>query len=91
MPQFHRTFSDLLSTRALITPSATSLLEGIFENIMWFGRKKQDYDSFERTARSAYHFLEQGSQAKHKAVAQQFALIIDKVIPALNNSGTARN
>lgn len=91
LSQFHHGFADLLSIRASITPFDRSLLEGIFENIMWFGRKKHDYENFERTARSAYHFLEQGSQVKHKAVAQQFALIIDKVIPALNNSGKARN
>lgn len=89
MTRFRRSFGDLLSVQALITPFTTSLIEGTFENIMWFGRTEHDYKNFERTARSAYHFLEQGSQIRHKAVAQKFALIIDKVIPAVNSSGKA--
>lgn len=88
---FHHSFGDLLSIRALITEFDHSLLEGIFERILWFGRTKHDYDNFERTARAAHNFLEKGNQVKHKAVAQQFALVIDKIIPALNDSGKAGN
>ena len=89
MSRFRRSFGDLLSVQALITPFTTSLIKGTFENIMWFGRTKHDYENFERTARSAYHFLVQGSQIRHKAVAQKFALIIDRVILAINSSGEA--
>jgi len=90
LPQFHRTFDDLLSVQALITPFSRSPIEYIYEMIMWFGRTKHDYENFERTARVTYHFLENGSQVNHKAVAQQFAAIIDKIIPALNNSRQAQ-
>lgn len=90
LSQFHRSFDDLLSVQALITPFSRSLLEAIFEMIMWFGRTKHDYENFERSARVAYHFLENGSQLKHKAVAQQFSAVIDKIIPALNNSRQAQ-
>jgi len=58
--------------------------------IMWFGRTKDDYENFERTARVAYHFLENGSQVKPKSVAQQFYAVIDRVIPALNSSRQAQ-
>lgn len=88
---FHHSFGDLLSIRALITEFDRSLIEGIFERILWFGRTKHDYDNFERTARAAYNFLEKGNQVKHKAVAQQFALVIDKIIPAINDSEKAGN
>ena len=90
LSQFHRTFDDLLSVQAFITSFSRSLLENIFEMIMWFGRTKHDYENFERTARVAYHFLENGSQAKHKAIAQQFYAVIDKIIPALNNGRQAQ-
>ncbi len=90
LSQFHRTFDDLLSVQAFMTPFSRSLLENVFEMIMWFGRTKHDYKNFERTARVAYHFLENGSQAKHKAVAQQFYAVIDKIIPALNSSRQAQ-
>ena len=86
---FHHSFGDLLSIRALMTEFDYSLIKGIFERILCFGRTKNDYDNFERTARAAYSFLEQGNRVKHKAVAQQFALVIDKIIPALNDSGKA--
>jgi len=90
LSQFRRTFDDLLSVQAFITPFSRSLLENIYEMIMWFGRTKHDYENFERTARVAYHFLENGSQVNHKAVVHQFAVIIDKIIPALNNSRQAQ-
>ncbi|MBM3119978.1 MAG: hypothetical protein FJ006_10630 [Chloroflexi bacterium] len=87
---FRRTFDDLLSVQSFVTPFSRSLLENIFEMIMWFGRTKDDYDNFERTARVAYLFLENGSQVKHKPVALKFYAVIDKVIPALNNSRQAQ-
>ena len=87
LPQFHHSFGDLLSIRSLITDFSRSLIEGTFENIMWFGRTKNDYQNFERTARTAYHFLEEGNKTKHKDIVQMFALVIDKIIPALNDSG----
>jgi len=90
LSQFHSTFDDLLSVQAFITPFSRSLLENTFEMIMWFDRTKYDYENFERTARVAYHFLENGSQVKHKAVAQQFYAVIDKIIPALNNGRQAQ-
>lgn len=89
MTRFRQSFGDLLSVQALITPFTEYLIKGTFENIMWFGRTKHDYENFERTARSAYYFLEQGSHIKHKDVAQKFALIIDRVILAINSSGHA--
>ncbi len=89
MTRFRQSFGDLLSVQALITPFAEYLIKGTFENIMWFGRTKQDYENFERTARAAYHFLEQGSRVRHKDVAQKFALIINRVILAINSSGEA--
>jgi hypothetical protein len=90
LSQFHRTFDDLLSVQAFITPFSHSLLENIFEMVMWFGRTKDDYEDFERTARVAYHFLENGSQVNHKSVAQKFYAVIDRVIPALNSSRQAQ-
>lgn len=90
LSQFHRSFDDLLSVQAFMTPFSRSLLENVFEMIMWFGRTKHDYENFERTARVAYHFLEDGSQVKHKAVAQQFYAVIDEIIPALNKSRQAQ-
>jgi hypothetical protein len=90
LPQFHDSFDDLLSVQAFITPFSRLLLETIFERIMWFGRTKHDYNVFERTARVAYHFLESGSKANHKAVAKQFYAVINKVVPALNDSCRAQ-
>ena len=90
LPQFHKSFDDLLSVQAFITPFSRLLLETIYERIMWFGRTKHDYNVFERTARVAYHFLEDGSKADPKAVAKQFYAVINKVIPALNESCRAQ-
>lgn len=89
MTRFRQSFGDLLSAQALITPFTEHLIKGTFTNITWFGRTKHDYENFERTARSAYYFLEQGSHIRHKDVAQKFALIIDRVILAINSSGEA--
>lgn len=86
---FHQSFGDLLSVRALISDFTRSLIEGLFERITWFGRTKQDYQNFERTARASYSFLEQGNKVKHKDIAQQFALVIDEIIPASNDSAKA--
>jgi len=47
LSQFHRTFDDLLSVQAFVTPFSRSLLENIFEMIMWFGRTKHDYENIE--------------------------------------------
>jgi len=90
LPQFHDSFDDLLGVQAFITPFSRLLLETIFERIMWFGRTKHDYNVFERTARVAYHFLENGSKANHKAVAKQFYAVINEVVPALNDSCRAQ-
>jgi len=90
LASFRRTFDDLLSVQSFVTPFSRSLVENIFQMIMWFGRTKDDYDNFERTARVAYLFLEDGSRVKHKPVALQFYAVIDKVIPALNNSRRAQ-
>ncbi len=89
LPQFHQSFGDLLSTRCFITDFTRSLIEGTFENIMWFGRTGDDYKNFERTACAAYHFLEEGNKTKHKDIVQKYALVTDKIIPALNHSGRA--
>ena len=89
MPQFQHSFGDLLNIRSSITDFNRSLIEGIFERIMWFGRTGNEYRNFERTARAAYHFMEEGNKAKHKDIVQKFALIIDKIIPALNDSMSA--
>ena len=62
LPQFEHSFGDLLSVRSLMTDFSRSLIEGTFENIMWFGRTTNDYRNFERTARAAYHFLEEGNK-----------------------------
>jgi hypothetical protein len=90
LPQFYGSFGDLLSIQAFLTPFSRLLLETIFERVMWFGRTRHDYKIFEMTARVAYHFLENGSKANHKAVAKQFYAVINKVIPALNNSCRAQ-
>ena len=90
LPKFHNDFGDLLSIQAFITPFSRLLLETIFERIMWFDRTRHDYDIFERTARVAYHSLENGSKTNHKAVAKQFYSVINKVILALNNSCRAQ-
>ena len=46
LPQFHHSFGDLLNVRALITDFSHSLIEGTFENIMWFGRTQNDYNNW---------------------------------------------
>jgi len=88
-PRFHRDFGDLLNSAALITDFTRALVDGIFESIMWFDRTNKDYKEFERTARAAYHFLREGNKTKPKEIAQQYSLIVDKIIPSLNNSGSA--
>ena len=88
-PQFQRSFGDFLNSNALITDFTRSLIDGIFENIMWFGRTDKDYKHFERTACAAYHFLQEGNKTKPKEIFQQYSLIADNIIPALNNSGLA--
>ena len=90
LPKFHESFHGLLSVQAFITPFSRLLLETIYERIMWFGRTKHDYNVFEKTARVAYHFLEDGGKADPKAVAKQFYAVINKVIPALNDSCRAQ-
>jgi hypothetical protein len=90
LPQFHHSFKDLIGIQAYMTPFSRSLLEYTFEMIMWFGRPKDEYDNFERTARAAYRFLENGCQVDHKSVAQRFYKVIDKIIPALNGSRRAQ-
>ena len=88
-PQFQREFGDLLNSNALITDFTRSLIDGIFENIMWFDRTNQDYKQFVRTARAAYHFLLEGNKTKPKEIAQKYSLIVDHIIPSINNSGLA--
>jgi len=90
LSQFNHSFGDLLSIRAVMSFFDRTLLEAIFEMIMWFGRPASDYVNFERSARAAYHFLEKGNQIKPKDIALRFYLVIDKVTPALNKSILAR-
>ena len=90
LPRFEQSFSDLLSVRRQIDLFDQALIEDVFEQIMWFERTERDYEEFERTARAAYHFLEQGSQTKHKSVAQAFLVMADKIIPAMNRCVEAR-
>jgi hypothetical protein len=89
LPRFYNSFHDLISIKHSMTPFDISLIESTFGNILWFGRSKKDYTNFERTARSAFHFLEEGNRVNHKSVALFFTSMIDKVIPAFNNSGKA--
>jgi hypothetical protein len=91
LPQFKRTFSDLFSIRATILPFDRVLIEAIFEQIMWFGREKRDYNDFEKTARTSYFFLDQGSQTKYSAVAQEFLKVMEQIVPAYNRSLAAFN
>ncbi|MDO8578476.1 MAG: hypothetical protein Q7R50_04780 [Dehalococcoidales bacterium] len=84
-PQFQQEFADLLNRNALVTDFSRSLIESIFENVMWFGRTDKDYREFVRTARASYHFLIEGSKTKPKEVAQQYSLIIDNIIPSINS------
>jgi len=88
-PQFQRDFGDLFNINPLITDFTRSLIEGTYENIMWFGRTNKDHTQFERTARAAYHFLQEGSKTKPKEIARQYSLIVDSIIPSINNSGLA--
>lgn len=90
-PRFQGDFGDLINSDSLITDFARALIDGIFESIMWFGRTDRDYRQFERTARAAYHFLKEGTKAKPREIAQQYFLITDRIIPALNSSGLALN
>jgi hypothetical protein len=90
-PLFQSDFGDLLNSDSLITDFTRALIDGIFESIIWFGRTDKDYKQFERTARAAYHFLQEGTKAKPREIAQQYFLIADKIIPALNSSGLALN
>lgn len=90
LSQFHRSFHDLIHIQAFMPPFSRSLLENIFEMIMWFGRTKDDYENFEWTARVAYNLLENGSQVKHESVAKQFYAVINRVIPAINISRQAQ-
>jgi hypothetical protein len=89
--QFQREFADLINANALITDFSRALIDGIFENVMWFDRTVIDYREFIRTARAAYHFIFEGNKTKPKEIAQQYSLIIDNIIPALNTAGLALN
>ena len=91
LPRFRRSFGDLLDNQSLITLYERSLLEAIFEQIMWFGRNRDEYTNFERTSRAAYYFLDQGSKEKYESVAAQLVVTHDKIIPAINNSISAKN
>ncbi|MBI2831231.1 MAG: hypothetical protein HYX79_03135 [Chloroflexi bacterium] len=88
-PQFRHEFADLLNSNALVTNFTRSLIESTFENVMWFGRTSKDYREFVRTARAAYHFLVEGNKTKPKEIAKQYSLIVDNIIPSINNSGLA--
>ncbi len=90
LPEFNRTFHDLLGFRAFVTPFSRSILEDIFETILWFGRTRDDFEEFERTARVTYSFLDSGAQVNQELIAQNFYAVIDRVIPALNTSRAAK-
>lgn len=84
--RFHSSFGDLISVHAVSTHFDQSLLSYIFEKVMWFGRPEADYAEFERSARAAYHFLEEGARIKPKDVARQFYLVIERVQMGINRA-----
>jgi hypothetical protein len=90
-PQFQHEFRDLLYSDAIITDFTHSLIESTFETVMWFDRTHKDYNEFVRTTRAAYHFLVEGNKTKPKEIAQEYALIVNDIIPSINNSGLALN
>ncbi len=91
LSQFRRSFDDLLRPQAYLNSFSQYLIEIVVEIVMWFGRPKDDYENFERTARVANYFLEVGTQKKPEAVASKFILVLDKLIPALNISRMAES
>jgi hypothetical protein len=84
--RFRSSFGDLISVHAVSTHFDQSLLNYIYEKVMWFGRPEADYTDFERSARAAYHFLNEGAQIKPKEVARQFYLVIERVQLAINRA-----
>jgi len=84
--RFRSSFGDLISVNAISTHFDQTLLNYIFEKVMWFGRPEADYTDFERSARAAYHFLNEGAQIKPKEVARQFYLVIERVQLAINRA-----
>ena len=84
LPSFRSSFGDLLNAQSLYSFYTRSILESVYEQIMWFGRTRDDYINFERTTRASYYLLEQGYQADHERVAKQLIEAEDKIAPALN-------
>ena len=91
LPQFRRRFGDLLHSQSSITIFERSLLQAIYEQIMWFGRNQNTYIDFERTARTGYHFLNQGSTQDYDSVVKQMVITNDKIIPAINYAMSAKS
>jgi hypothetical protein len=91
MSEFQRSFPDLISVVAQVIPFDKTLIEEIYERVLWFGRTEEDYKSFEKTARVAYSFLNQGSLTKYTDVAQQFLRVVNDITPALNRSLESSN
>lgn len=91
LSKFKQSFGDLLISDASITYFARFLIEGTFENILWFGRTQKEYQHFERTTRAAYHFLQEGNKKKPKEIAIKYSLISNNIFDALNSSILALN
>ncbi len=91
LSQFRYSFDDLLKPQAYLNSFSQYIIEIVVEIVMWFGRPKDDYKNFERTARVASYFLEGGTQKKPEAVASNFIVVLDKLIPALNISRMAES
>jgi hypothetical protein len=93
--RFRYSFGDLISVNAISTYFDQTLLNYIFEKVMWFGRPESNYTEFEQSARAAYQFLKEGAQIKPKEVANQFYFVIERVQLAINKAilaqGKAKN
>jgi len=91
LSQFGKSFGDLIKAKTTITLWDDVILKTIFEAIMWFGRTKQDYVNFERSARAAYYFIKQGNQANPREIARLFYSIVNEIVPAFNDCRQAAN
>jgi len=85
--QFRHSFADLLGPACVVTQFSLELIRGTMGNILRFGGTGDDYRDFERTARAAYYFLEEGSKIDLETVMRSYVSIADMIIPALNDSG----
>jgi len=90
VPEFVRTFQDLLLPTAEFSQFEQYLIEGTYEMVVIGHYETDQLKSINTTARVAYRILQNGASRSFEAIVQPYLFNIERITKSLNRSRKAQ-